>query len=174
MTQSLPIPTTLNRKALVGTIGVHALLLLLFFLMRYNTTTLPETIDEGGLEVNLGNSDNGSGQDQPEQQGDPANLSTTVIYKDQSADQQNLPKDMLASNDADAPVVDDSKPAKAPTDAPKTKNELKKPSHNPKAVYHGGDGKGGNKPTQNATGTHERAGHRLLLHKETADDGDGG
>ena len=155
MTQSLPIPTTLNRKALVGTIGVHALLLLLFFLMRYNTATLPETIDEGGLEVNLGNSDNGSGQDQPEQQGNPANLNTTVIYKDQSTDQQNLPKDMLASNEADAPVVDNSKPTKATTDAPKPKNELKKPLPNPKAVYQGGDGKGGNTATQNVAGTNE-------------------
>lgn len=60
-------------KAIGWTVGLHALLLLILFSIKYTTYTAPQ-LDEFELELvaNLGTSDNGFGIDQPEMMGDPA------------------------------------------------------------------------------------------------------
>lgn len=62
-------------KAWGVTLGVHLLLLLFFVLYKYS---MPKANAEDifGVEVNLGTSDDGSGDDQPEAMGMPANLAS--------------------------------------------------------------------------------------------------
>src|ERR1700744_2500832 len=88
-----------NNKALAWTVGVHALLLLLFIFLSYTIAPIPPTVtnDGGGLEVNLGTSDNGSGTDQPMSKKDPSAYQATVVYKSVAA-KSSLPKDIVRSN----------------------------------------------------------------------------
>lgn len=67
---TLSISTDKN-KALMITIAFHILVVLLFVLIKY---TIPEqiAIEEYGMEVNLGNSDDGFGDDQPEDPNAPS------------------------------------------------------------------------------------------------------
>src|SRR4051812_33108547 len=88
--------TGFNYKAALWTVGVHALLLLLFFLISYTIMPLPPppVTEEGGLEVNLGNSENGSGTDQPMSQKKPAPYQASVVYKTVAA-KSSLPKEIM-------------------------------------------------------------------------------
>ncbi|MBC7554234.1 MAG: hypothetical protein H7257_09665 [Taibaiella sp.] len=136
------------------TIGLHALLLLLFFLLQYSVP-LKETVDMGsGLEVNLGTSDNGSGTSQPQKTEDPSAYSATVEYKDM-AKKAELPKDIVRSDAPDA--TDISNPEKLKNTAkPVTGAEhATTPAPTPRYVYQGGTGKGGNSAQQNVAGTGE-------------------
>ena len=140
----------INNKALAWTIGVHALLLLVFFLWRY---TIPVSIVNdpgGGLEVNLGTSDNGSGTDQPMSVKDPAAYQASVVYKSVAA-KSSLPKDMMQSTDADAPVVDKKNEKKGQAPATEKGHAAEKPRY----VYAGDKGQGGNGAVQNIKGTSE-------------------
>lgn len=145
-------PPAINIKALSWTIGIHAVLLLLFFLWRYTIPAITAEIGNG-LEVNLGSSETGSGNDQPMSKEDPSSFSAAVIYKDAEVKTQ-LPKDMMHSDATDAPVVNDpnKKDIKGQTG---TKPNTTVPLI-PKSVY-GGDnnGKGGNGAKDNKPGTNE-------------------
>jgi outer membrane biosynthesis protein TonB len=70
---SVAITNKDRSKALIITALFHAAVILLFLLIKY---TIPErTItEEYGMEVNLGNSDDGFGDEQPEDPNDPALL----------------------------------------------------------------------------------------------------
>ena len=149
ITAAQPQPA-INSKALAWTVVVHALLLLLFFLWRYTIPLSIVTDAGGGLEVNLGTSDNGSGTDQPMSVKDPAAYQASVVYKSVSA-KSVLPKDMMQSADADAPAVDKEhkKSGQAPNDEKGHKQEQ------PKYTYAGDKGPGGNSANQDAKGTSE-------------------
>src|ERR1700761_8366644 len=127
---------TVNNKALAWTVGVHLLLFLLLFFLRYNIATpvQPTTVDTGGLEVNLGTSDNGSGKDQPMSTKSPAAYQAAVVYKS-VASKSSLPKDIVRSTEADAPEVDNTKHKKtvvAPTPTIAEKSAPPKPVEKPK------------------------------------------
>lgn len=142
----------INNKALAWTIGVHALLLLLFFLLHYSFTYPPPVTDGGGLEVNLGSSDNGSGNDQPMSTKKPAPYQAMVVYKSTPAPaKSSLPKQILQSNDGDAPTVDNTRVNKKSEEASKKthKQEI------PKYTYQGENGTGGNNAVQNKPGKSE-------------------
>jgi hypothetical protein len=62
----------INNKALAWTIIVHALLLLLFIFLSYSVPHTNITDAGGGMEVNLGTSEDGSGTDQPMSKNDPS------------------------------------------------------------------------------------------------------
>ena len=153
ITAAQPQPA-INSKALAWTVGVHALLLLLFFLWRYTIPLSIVTDPGGGLEVNLGTSDNGSGTDQPMSVKDPAAYQASVVYKSVSA-KSVLPKDMMKSTDADAPTVDKEhkKNGQAPNDEKGHKQEQ------PKYTYAGDKGAGGNSASQDVKGTSEGITH---------------
>jgi TonB family protein len=146
----------INKKALAWTVGVHALLLLLFILLSYTVTPAPPVAtDEGGLEVNLGTSDNGSGNDQPMSTKKPAPYQASVMYKS-VAEKSNIPKDIVRSTEADAPEVDNTKKNKKITPvADAQPKEKPKPQEKPKYTYAGDNGPGGNSAAQNAHGTSE-------------------
>lgn len=67
------IASTKDRsQAIFITVGVHVAVILLFLLIKY---TIPAQIqrEEYGMEVNLGNSEDGFGDDQPEDPNPPSN-----------------------------------------------------------------------------------------------------
>ncbi|MFI5196308.1 MAG: energy transducer TonB [Chitinophagales bacterium] len=140
-----------NNKALACTIGVHALLLLLFIFLHYTIAPPPPTVDEtGGIEVNLGTSDNGSGHNQPMSTKAPAPYQATVVFKSVAA-HSSIPKNIMQSTDADAPAVttNNKKSGQAAT------NETGHTQEKPKYTYAGDNGPGGNSATQNMPGTNE-------------------
>ena len=148
----------LDNRAAIWTITVHALLLLLFFLISYTiqppAVSLP-TNDSGGIEVNLGTTDNGSGKDQPMSQKKPAPYQATVVYKSIAA-KSSLPRDIMQSTQADAPEVDNTR-HKNITPAPAIDNKPtpKPPVEKPKYSYAGETGPGGNSGAHNTPGTSE-------------------
>lgn len=148
-TQQPPV----NIKALSWTVGVHVVLLLLFFLWRYTIPVV--TTDLGnGLEVNLGNSDNGSGDDQPMSKESPAAYSASVVYK--NAEAKSPVKEMMHSDASDAPSVNDPGKEKPVNSNTPTKKNTVTPAPTPKSVYMGDqNGKGGNNAQQNKPGISE-------------------
>jgi len=155
--------TSKNRKAGLYTLLICGTLFLLLFLISWTLPFNPPTPVEEGLEVNLGNSDLGIGNDQPFNPNDPSN-------QDQS--KYSPPKTVAATKEALKDVETDDKepdPAPAVKQPPVTKPDATKipdkdlavkspkktvqPAVNPtpvppkpKAVFNGvkGDGTGGN------------------------------
>jgi hypothetical protein len=152
-----------NWKAGIYTALFCGILLLMLFLISWNLPFNPPVPVEEGLEVNLGNSDQGLGSDQPFLPNDPSK---------QDQEKYTPPKTMAASKEALKDVETDDKdpdPAPAVKQPPVTKPDAKKipdkdltvktprktiqPAVNPtpvppkpKAVFHGvnGEGTGGN------------------------------
>ncbi len=152
-----------NRKAALYTLMICGSLLLLLLLVSWNLPFNPPTPVEEGLEVNLGNSDQGLGSNQPFLPNDPSK---------QDQEKYTPPKTVAATKE---PLKDVETDDKNPDDAPAVKsppvtkpNAIKIPDKDlsvktprktvqtavnptpappkPKAVFHGvnGDGTGGN------------------------------
>lgn len=161
-----------NVKAISWTIGVHILLILSFLLIRY---TLPavEVPQELGMEVNLGTSENGFGNDQPELPDDPAAAEAAVTAHQPAAADNDQPE-VHTSEDKDAPAVvaahktpKNKKVTVAPAPARPDKNKSTAAQANSKAVtaaakpryvYPGSTGKGGNGAAGNKPGGNEGIG----------------
>jgi hypothetical protein len=152
-----------NRKAGFYTLLICGVLLTMLLLISWNLPFNPPMPVEEGLEVNLGNSDQGLGSDQPFLPNDPSK---------QDQEKYTPPKTVSPTKEALKDVeTDDKDPEPAPVvkSPPVTKPEAKKipekdltvktphktvqPAVNPtpappkpKAVFHGvnGDGTGGN------------------------------
>ncbi|ULQ57821.1 hypothetical protein KJS94_06370 [Flavihumibacter rivuli] len=145
------------------TAAVVATLLIIFFMVKWSLPTVPEPLLEDGIEVNLGNSDQGLGDDQPMSPESPAPAEQPQYTPPQTQ--------AIAANDArdvetddseeDAPVVkkpDLSKPNATRIPEKEVANKPKTTSTNtpvtnptptppkPKAVFKGvsGNGTGGN------------------------------
>ncbi len=162
---SAPAEQSINPKALTWAIGVHVLLFLLFLLWQYKVPVAVAPV-EMGMEVNLGTSDNGSGTDQPMSTEDPAS-GVSVNLKSASAS-SNTSKDLMQSNDVNAPAVPMANKANNTNrNSTLTNNETKKTANQqandknkkqqlqPRYVYNGGTGKGGNSAMQNINGKGE-------------------
>ena len=110
----------------MGTIVVHALVVLVLFLMAFRTP-LPLPGEEG-VEVDLGMMDQGLGNIQPEK---PA-----IPMAAQPQQQQNKSKeDIVTQNDDEAPAIEKPKNTK-PKQEPKPVEEPK-PTVNQKALFKG-------------------------------------
>lgn len=166
----------INIKATAWTVGVHVLLLLLFFFVKYNTVT-EVPVQELGMEVNLGTDADGSGTDQPMVMEDPApdnrQPEAAVVPPVQTA--TNTPHEVLKTEEPDAPVINTKpeqpkKPQQRPVVAevkpvPKKQNkptttlpvqpQPKPQMQQPRYVYNGGTGRGGNSAAVNKPGTGE-------------------
>lgn len=140
-----------NLKAFLWSAGIHLLLLLLFLLLHYNIPAT-EVINDGGLEVNLGTSDQGSGKDQPMSRKKPAEYAASVVYKTKSEPADKIvPKDILKENNPDSPPIDSAiKTEKPVADAGK-----KQPEEKPKYLYPGDNGPGGNSANEDKKGSSE-------------------
>jgi outer membrane biosynthesis protein TonB len=161
-----------NTKALIWTVAVHALLLLVFLLSKY---TLPAqaAVEDLGLEVNLGTSENGFGTDQPEDPEDPAAANASVAVNASSSNSSN-DREVHTSDEPDAPVVHVNRttPNKKPTpqrviptpnrrvntNNANTVARANTPAQSPRYVYPGATGKGGNSAQNNRPGGNEGIG----------------
>ncbi|PZP50613.1 MAG: hypothetical protein DI598_05135 [Pseudopedobacter saltans] len=130
-----------NAKALGLTALTCLLLVLLFIFIRWQNSIAPNpaTIDDGGVEVNFGNSDQGMGDIPPMVQGDPApeaqeSTPTPEAATPTHAEEEDTHKEVAANNDADATAIKTSpKPKKAerPTEKPVEKKKVVKTTTTP-------------------------------------------
>ncbi len=152
-----------NIRALTYTTLVCAALFLIFFFAKWTLPQIPAPVMEEGIEVNLGNSDQGLGDVAPQVPGEPSaakeeSFTPPPTAKPVPAQEQNVTGD---ENEAeDVPVVHkDPKPVVKPTPANRevvrTPKVTTQPVVNPdptpaplkpKAIYKGGTntGTGGN------------------------------
>lgn len=140
---------------------ICVVLILLFIFVKWTTPTFPLPAIEEGIEVNLGSSDAGSGNDQPYEPGPPAPREQQQYTPPQPVAAENEPvKDVETDDNEDAPAI--KRPPVAKPDAAKiTEKEVvkSKPARKPdpvsepaplppkpKAVFKGvnGTGTGGN------------------------------
>lgn len=149
-----------NAKAGGYTALVCGLLLVIFFFVRWSLPPIPEPPVEEGIEVNLGSSDAGMGDDQPFEPGSPAPAEQQAYTPPAPTPVQAEPaREIVEDNEPDAPVIKKpevtkpdatktpekdvvkSKPVKKPVEAPPAP-----PVAKPKAVFKGvnGTGTGGN------------------------------
>ena len=152
-----PPDRTKNTKALVATLIWHGALLLFFIFVGFTMPQPPPPPVDQGLEVNLGNSDQGSGTEQPLAPGDPAPDARThtapahvqtpptaqprIETNDNNNDEEtaiNQPKKVKATRQ---PVIRETAPRVTQTTVAPT--PVPAPRH-PKAIFKGGTGTGGN------------------------------
>lgn len=149
-----------KQKTYTYTILSYVLLILLLFLVRWSTPAQPPPVIEDGIEVNLGNSDEGLGEEQPLIPGPPSAAEENNYNPPKTA--QTVTEEMkdVETDESDAAAPEVAKPPKPTvspkvTDKPVTTKNVKKaePIVNPtpapprpKAVYKGGTatGTGGN------------------------------
>jgi outer membrane biosynthesis protein TonB len=152
--------TQKNVKALGITIGICTLLALLLFLVSWTLPVVPPPVVDEGIEVNLGNSDQGLGDIAPAIPGEPSQETATDINPPptSAAAAAEETKPVEENNDADAtpintPVKPSPKPKPKHTETAvtpkKTPQKVVNPTPappKPKAVYAGGKntGTGGN------------------------------
>jgi outer membrane biosynthesis protein TonB len=148
-----------NLKAFGITVLIVAAIGLLFFLISWTVPVIPPPPVDEGVEVNLGNSDQGTGNIAPEIPGPPSSDETksNPPPASHSTEEPEQNKEVAANDEAEAPVIHTSpksviKPRHiiTPEPAKKTKpqptiNPTPTPPR-PKAVYKGGttSGAGGN------------------------------
>ncbi len=111
--------------AIVGTIAVHALVLLVLFLMAFRTP-LPLPGEEG-VEVDLGMMDQGMGNIQPEKPAIP-------MAAQPKQEQSQTKEDIVTQNDEEAPAIEKPKTTKPKQEKPA---EEPKPQVNSRAMYKG-------------------------------------
>jgi outer membrane biosynthesis protein TonB len=155
------------------TAAVVTLLLLLFFFIKWGLPQVPEPPFELGLEVNLGNSDEGLGNDQPFLPGQPSAANQQAYTPPrQTSPVAESSKDFVTDDrDPDAPEVakppvSDPKSTKVPekdvvksrpVENPQPVNNPAPAPSKPKAVFSGvnGTGTGGNEADSYKKGGNE-------------------
>ena len=147
-----------NTKALITTLFFHGLLLLMFFLIAFKEPIPPVYPPPGeGIEVNLGNSDQGLGDVAPMVPGEPAPSQEEVSSPPKTSQPETVKEDTKLDDNGDEEVL--KKPvATKPTTKPKPEVNNNPPKNTsnqtvsnptpvppkPKATYKGGTGTGGN------------------------------
>jgi len=114
-----------NIQALLYTAGIAAALLLLVYLVKFYEPVVPPPPQEEYIDINLGSSDVGSGNDQPQLPGEPApaqQVAYTPVHETPQSSSEAV-KDAEESNDREAAPV--YKPAVTRTDAKKINDESK-------------------------------------------------
>src|SRR3954462_14295989 len=98
---------------------VVGLMLCIFFFVKWGMPPLPEPPVEEGLEVNLGNSDAGMGNDQPFEPGAPAAASQQEAYVPPKAEPAKEDVKDIETDDKDADAPEIKKPPIAKPEATK-------------------------------------------------------
>lgn len=162
-------------KGLAGTILVHALVVLaLIFLALRTPLPLPS---EGGVEVNLGNSDDGMGQIQPQELMAASQASPPPAQATET-------EEYVTSDEEEAPAIEPKKePKPKPVERTEPKPVVKKeptpeptPKVDPRALFPGKNttGKTGDGGNQGITGKPGDQGKPFGTPDATGYDGDGG
>jgi len=158
--------TSVNVKAAASTIVVHILLFLLFILIGYSTPA-SAPVEELGMEVNLGTSDDGSGDDQPMAVDAPAASSASSTYRSASQQPEET-KELMESDDPEAPAITPpnassnttrnntvSATSKRDREQHETNAPVNQQPQRPRYVYNGSNGRGGNNAAADHPGTSE-------------------
>ncbi|MDB5191349.1 MAG: hypothetical protein JWQ96_912 [Segetibacter sp.] len=151
-----------NIKALTYTAAVCVTLFLIFFFAKWQLPVIEKPMFEEGIEVNLGNSDEGLGDVAPMIPGDPSNSDESnynppPTAQPEAEQEQNIAGDENEADDVPAvnnnpkpvvtrtPTVNNSTPSKPRNTTLPVANPTPAPPQ-PKAVYRGGTnaGTGGN------------------------------
>lgn len=145
-----------NPKAAMLSIGTHVLLMLLCLFIGYTLPATPAPVEEMGMEVNLGSSDDGSGDDQPFSTDNPAyqpeEMSKSKVENNDAVNSSEMTTD---ENDAEAPMVS-TNPKPNKTQSTKTDNQSKPiVQQKPKILFPASNGKGGNAASINQAGGSE-------------------
>ena len=124
--------TRKNSLALFITLSVHAIILLILFFTILHTPDPPFEDSAGGMAVNFGFDETGSGEEQPMSY-DPGPMSNTAPAAAASAPAQSAPEEQLSEDDAEtevvAPkVVDKPKPTPKPNPETTFKPQPKTPT----------------------------------------------
>ena len=162
---SNPFESQKNMKATGYTALVCTVLLIMLIYISWTRPAEPVPVVEQGIEVNLGNSDQGLGKDQPYLPGDPSPQDKQKYTPPKQAVVEKEPVKDVETDDnqkEDAPVVkkalvtkpdatkipdkETTKTKVKPVKVPETLPEKPKPIPHPKAVFRGvnGTGNGGN------------------------------
>ena len=178
--------TSKNVKAVTITGVITGVLFLFFFLVSWSVPVVPEPPVEEGMEVNLGNSDDGSGDVQPLIPGAPAAAQKAVNTPpkaantpvenvkavetnddDPEAEDVHVPKPKVSNPKAtNIPVKENTTTVKKVNTKPQVVENPTPAPPKPKATYKGGDGSGpggnnadkwnGSKSEGNTTGSGDR------------------
>jgi TonB family protein len=153
-------------RATAWTVGVHVLLLLLLMWISYTVPT-SAPVEELGMEVNLGTSDDGSGTDQPMAVDAPSEASLAAASR-AAAQEQTEARELMQSDDPEAPEVPIVKATNPtvrhntqPTTDTRSRNTQREATstnarpQQPRYVYQGSTGPGGNNAVTNRPGTSE-------------------
>jgi len=151
-----------DTKAIAITVGIHVLLLLFFLLFKYQMPA-QEPIEEMGMEVNLGTTENGFGTDQPENKEDPAAaMEIPVAATANNEKSKDISKEVHTSEDVNATAINiKKKNEKAKVTVENNNKTVSKPITKPqeaKYVFQGFNGKGGNSAQNNNAGGNEGIG----------------
>lgn len=174
MTMNIETNRQINMRASVYTAAIAGALLLLIFFVRFYQPVQAAQPQEEYIEINLGSSDVGSGDDQPELPGEPApeqQVAYTPVQHQSSSNE--AARDIEESNDVEAAPVykpkvtrTDARKINAETEAVKkttttTNNTPAQTQNQPRAVMgqvRGGNGNGGNGAATYKPGTGEGRG----------------
>ncbi|MDB5203656.1 MAG: TonB C-terminal protein [Ferruginibacter sp.] len=143
-----------NKKALLYTVAICAVLLIMFFLISWKVMPPTPPVVQDLIEINLGNNEDGFGEEQPLIKGERGPAEPTVVTPQQPAPAASQ-EDMVKPEDnaeEDAAVV--NKPVKSPTkiktEAPPAPVVTVPKPQKPKIVYDGpGKGTGNNATEDN-------------------------
>ncbi|RYF91746.1 MAG: hypothetical protein EOO03_00650 [Chitinophagaceae bacterium] len=143
-----------NRKALIYTLSICGLLLLMFILISWKVAPPAPPVVQDLIEINLGNNEEGFGEEQPLVKGERTPTPEESVAPAQAAQPQETSEDVVRPDDnaeADAaPVNPVTKPTpkvtKPATPAPVT-TPAPKPQK-PKLTYNGPGNGGGNNDTE--------------------------
>jgi TonB family protein len=165
MTNSITSESQVNGRALGWAVGVHVLLLVLFYFWLFSRPAQEPVLPELGMEVNLGTDADGSGDDQPMSIHDPAPDMKAAAYKS-AAQQSSAANEMMTTDETDAPSVNNPN-SNRNTNSNNTRvvtptrnnqnaadNNTSRPQR-PRYVYSGATGTGGNRASENRPGTSE-------------------
>jgi hypothetical protein len=133
-----------NKKALIYTTIICTALLLLFILIRWNTNPPPEIVIQDQIEINLGNEEEGFGQEQPLIKGSPTSeVEKSTPSPSTADDNSNVTPDDNAEENAAVITKTENKTTK--TNLPKVTTPTKTNNTKPKLTYQGPNtGKNGN------------------------------
>ncbi len=143
-----------NRKAFIYTSVICGVLLLMFFLISWTVAPVTQPVIQDLMEINLGNNEEGFGEEQPLIKGERSPSQEATVVPQQSAAtpeeaEENVIPDDNAEADA-APVTKVVKPTPKVT-KPTTTAPVPVPTpkpQKPKVTYNGPGSGGGNNDTE--------------------------
>lgn len=153
---STSFETDKNRKALIYTVSICALLLLMFILISWKVQPPTPAVVQDLMEINLGNNNEGFGEEQPLIKGERSPAEENVAPPQVPPPAPELPDKVVPDDNAEADAAAVNKPDKKVVTKTTTKDiapvakAIQKPAAKPKIVYNGpGTGNGNNATEDN-------------------------